>query len=119
VQVPFCTKRYTFGQDALNGAAVEICEGFRGQAKFFQPLEVEEALLHLLHHTVCVGGPFQVVSDVHAKELEAFHPLWSMDMDGGLLTLLSPEVHDRLLLFVDIEGEVSWHHSAKDLISSL
>ena len=66
---------------------------------------VEEVLLRLLHHTVCVGGPFQFVSDVYAKELEAFHLLHcgSIDVDKGVLSLLFPEVHDHLLSFVDIE----------------
>ena len=54
---------------------VKVCECFRCQAKFLQPPEVEEVLLHILHHTVCVGGPFQFVSDVYAEELEAFNLL--------------------------------------------
>ena len=59
---------------------------FRGQDQFLQPPEFEEALLHLLHHTVCVGGPFQKVSDVYAKELEAFHLLHCgpVDVDRGV-----------------------------------
>jgi hypothetical protein len=44
----------TAQQDALNCASVNICEGFRCQAKFLLPLEVEEALLRLFPHTVCV-----------------------------------------------------------------
>ena len=62
--------------------------------------------MRCLHHTICVDGPFQVVSDVHAEELEAFHPLHfgSVDMDGGVPPLLSPEVHDQLLGFVVFEG---------------
>ena len=59
----------TARQDALNCAPVKVCEGFRGQAKFPQPPEVEEVLLRLFHHTVYVGGPFQFVSDVYAKEV--------------------------------------------------
>jgi hypothetical protein len=31
--------------------------------------------LSLLYYTVCVGGPFQFISDVYAEELEAFHLL--------------------------------------------
>ena len=54
----------TARQNALNCASVKVCEGFRGQAKFLQPPEVEETLLRLLHPTVCVGGPFQTISDV-------------------------------------------------------
>ena len=94
-------------QDALNGSSVKVCEGLRGQDTYIQPPEVEDVLLHLLRHTVCVGGPFQIVSDVYTEELEAFHLLHCVpvDVDGGVLTLLSPEVHDQLLHFVDIVGE--------------
>ena len=59
-------------QNALNCASVKVCEGLRSQAKFLQPPEGEEALLIVLHHTVCVGKPFQIVSGVYAEELEAF-----------------------------------------------
>ena len=91
------------GCDALNGASVKVCECLRGQAEFLQPPEVEEVLLRCLHHTVCVGGPFQIAS---AKELEAFQLLncGPIDVDGGMLPLLSPEVHDQLLHFVDGEA---------------
>ena len=95
----------TARQDALNGASVKVCEG---QAKFVQPPEFEEALLRLLHNTVCVGGPFQIVSDVYAEEPAAFHLLHCgpVDVDGVVLLQLSPEVHDQLLCVVDVEGEV-------------
>ena len=75
----------TARQDALNCASVEVCEGLRDQSKLLQPPEVEEALLRLLHYTVCVGGPFQIVSDVYAEELEAFHchPLRSRRSETG------------------------------------
>ena len=51
-------------------------------------------------------GPFQIVSDVYTEDLEAFHLLHCVpvDVDGGVLPLLSPEVHDQLLCFV--EGKV-------------
>ena len=61
----------TARQDALNCASVKVCEGFRGQAKYLHSPEVEDALLRLFHHTVCVGGHFQIVSDVYAEELES------------------------------------------------
>ena len=75
----------TAEQDALNCASVKFCEGFRGQAKFIQPPEFEEALLRLLHHTVCVGGLFQIVSDVYAEELETYYLLRCdpVDVDRG------------------------------------
>ena len=50
-------------QDALSCASVNVCE----------PPEVEETLL-CLHHTICVGGPFQIVGDVYAEELKSFSP---------------------------------------------
>ena len=64
-----------------------------------------EALLRHLHHAVCVGGPFQFVSDVYAEELKTFHLLhyWPGDVDRWVLPLLFPEVHDHLLCFVDVE----------------
>jgi hypothetical protein len=69
-------------------------EGLRGQTTFLQPPEVEEALLHLLHHTVFVGGPFQIISDVYAEDLEAFHllPCCPVDVDRGVIPLLFPEI---------------------------
>ena len=62
--------------------------------------------MRLLHHTVCVGGPFQVVSDIYTEELEAFHLLncGPVDVDMGVLPLLFPEVHNQLLCFVDFKS---------------
>ena len=93
----------TARQDTLNCVSVKVCQGFRCQAKFLQPPEVEEALLRLLQHTVCVVGSFQIVSDMYAKELEAFHLLHCgpFDVDKGVVPLLCPEVHDQLLCFAD------------------
>ena len=65
----------TARRDALNCASVKVCEGFKCQTKCILPPEDEEALLRLLHHTVCVSGPYQFVSDMYADELEAFHLL--------------------------------------------
>ena len=44
----------TARQDALNGASIEVHEGLKGQAKFLQPPEVEEALLPLFFTTLSV-----------------------------------------------------------------
>jgi hypothetical protein len=78
-------------------ASVNVYEGFRCQAKFLQPPEVEEVLLSLLHHTVCVGGPFQFVSDVYVEEFEAFHLLHCgpVTVDRVVLPRLFPEVHSH------------------------
>ena len=48
----------TARQDTLNCASVEVCVGLRGQAKYLQPPEAEEAQLRLLHPPGCVNGPF-------------------------------------------------------------
>ena len=73
-----------------------------------KPPEVEEVLLLLLYHAVCVKGPVQVVSDVHVQELKSFDLLYCgpVDVDRGALSLLSPEVHNQLFRFVVVEGEV-------------
>ena len=65
----------TARQDVLNCAPVNVCECFWSQDKFLQPPEVEEALLRLLHHAVCVGRPFQFVRNVYVEELKTFHLL--------------------------------------------
>ena len=84
---------------------VQVCKDLSGQDKVLQPSEVEEALLRLLHHTGCVGGSFQIISDVYSEELEAVHlpHCGPIDVDSGVLPLLFPEVHDQLFCFVDIE----------------
>ena len=91
--------------DALNSASVKVCEGFRCQDKFIQSSEAEEGPLRHLQHTVCVGGPFQFVSDVYTEKRKTFHLLHCcpVDLDREVLPLLFPEVHDHLLCFVDIE----------------
>jgi hypothetical protein len=61
----------TARQDALNCASVNVWCFIKGHVKFLQSPVVEEALLSLLPHTVCVSGPFQIVSDVYAEEIEA------------------------------------------------
>ena len=67
-------------------------------------------LLRLLHHAVCVGGPFQFVGDVYAEELKTFQLLHycPVDVDMGVLPLLFPEVHDHLLCFVDVDTGNEW-----------
>ena len=74
----------TVRQDALDCAPVKRSEGFRGQATFLQPQEVEEALLCLLHYTVCVHVPFQFVGDIYTEELKTFHlHCCPVDVDEG------------------------------------
>jgi hypothetical protein len=45
-----------------------------------------KGLLRLLHQAVCLGGPFQFVCDVYAKELKTFHLLHycPVDVDRGV-----------------------------------
>ena len=68
---------------------VKVCESGRGQDEFIRPPEVEEVLLCLLHHTVCVGGPFQFVCDVYAEERNTFHLLRVMNKIVGHVLILS------------------------------
>ena len=49
----------TARQDALNCASVKVCEVIGDKPNFFS----------LLHHTACVGGQFQFVSDIYPEEL--------------------------------------------------
>ena len=69
------------------------------------------SLLRLKRHccaffTTVSVEPFQVLGDVHAKELEAFDPLHCgpVDVDGDVLSLLSPLIHNQLLCFIDNES---------------
>ena len=56
----------------------------------------EEPLLRILCEE------FQVVGEVHS-ELEAFDPFYFGPVDGGVLSLLSPVVHNQHLRFVDVD----------------
>ena len=49
-----------------------------------------------------------LLSDVDAKELDTLNPLHysPVDVDGGMLSPLSPVVHDQLLGLTDVEREV-------------
>jgi hypothetical protein len=68
---------------------------------FFSLLRFEEALMRLLHYTVCVGGPFQIASGVYTDELEAFDLIHCgpEDVNRGVLPLLFPELHNQLPRF--------------------
>ena len=57
-----------------------------------EPPEVEEALLCLLHHAVCVGGPIQFVRDMYAEELKTYYSLHYCPVNvdrGGAPTTVS------------------------------
>ncbi|KAI4901983.1 hypothetical protein NFI96_029748, partial [Prochilodus magdalenae] len=53
-------------------------------------------------------GPCELLCDVNTEELKAADPLYSshVDGDGGVHSLLLPEVHYQLLGLADIEREV-------------
>ena len=67
-----------------------------------------KTLVCLFFIPVCAVGPFEIVSDVYAEDVEAFHLLHCdpVNVDSGVLPLLFPEVHGLLLRFIDVEGEV-------------
>ncbi len=96
------------GQDALNSSGVEGSEDTGALSKLPQPFQVEEALMCLLQHCICVSGPCKILGDVNAEELKAVYPFHRclIDGDGCVLSALSPEIHHQLLGLVDVEGEV-------------
>jgi hypothetical protein len=55
-----------------------------------------------------LGGPFQIVSDVYGEELFTISTVApvALNVDEGVLCLLSPEVPDQLFHFVDFEVEL-------------
>jgi hypothetical protein len=60
----------------------------------------------LYQPNVSVKGQFQVLRNT--EELEAFNPrhCGPVDVNRGMISLLSPAVQDQLLCLVDIGGEV-------------
>ena len=105
-------------QDTLSCASSKVCDGLRGQAKFRKPPEVEEALLHPLDHTICVGGPFQIVSDVYAEELSAFSTAVPLMWIGAYS--LCCFLKSRISSFDSLRERLfSWHHPARVFTSSL
>ena len=76
--------------------------------------------LRLLHNTVCVGGPFQLVSDVYTKELKAFHLLHCKPIDVDVGCSLGCFLKCTIISFVLLtlsERLFSWHHTPR--VSSL
>ncbi len=55
-----------------------------------------------------VGGPGEVLCDVHPQEFSAADSLHSRAVDGqwGVVNIFSPEVHHNLLCLPHIEGQV-------------
>jgi hypothetical protein len=90
-------------QDALNGASVEHFEDLKAHEKSFQPPEGKRHC-HALFTMVlmCVDH----ASDVDTKELEALDMFHNspIDVDGGMLGLPFPVVHDQLFRLVDVVG---------------
>ena len=86
-------------------SVVQVCEGLRGQAEFLQPPDVEEVLLRLLHHTVCLCEG-TISGHQWCARRGTWNILPSPSMWMGVCSLLSPVVYDQLLHFVDVKGEV-------------
>ncbi len=55
-----------------------------------------------------MGGPCEVLCDVHPREFSAADPLHSRAVNGqwGVVNRVSPEVHHNLLCLLHIEGKV-------------
>lgn len=119
VSIPGCDAA---GQDALNGAAVEVGEYPGGHAKFLhQPLEVE-ALLLRLDQSDGVVCPCQVLCDLDAEELEVTDSLHSspIDVDWAYPSpcFLKLTITSFFLLILK-DRLLSWHRTARSLTSSL
>ncbi len=65
-------------------------------------------LLHLLGEWCSVGGPGEILFDVHPQEFSAADSLHSRAVDGqwGVVTRVSPEVHHNRLCLTHIERQV-------------
>ena len=87
------------GQDALDGAAVELFEELGTHTKSFQSSKGEKVLSCPLHNCLGVFGPCQFVGDVENKEVETLNPLHfsPVDVNGGLFGPPCPIVHDQLI----------------------
>ncbi len=95
------------GQHVLNGSPVESGEGGWRETCSFQPAEKVLALLRLLGEWCSVGGPGEVLCDVHPQEFSAADSLHSRAVDGQWgVVRVSPEVHHNLLCLTHIEGQV-------------
>ncbi len=61
----------------------------------------------LLGEGCSVGGPGEVLFDVHPQEFSAADsPQSGCRWSGGVVTRVSPEVHHNLLCLTHIEGQV-------------
>ncbi len=93
-------------QHTLNGAPVECGEdGWWGDLLFSAGGESVGAVVPSWRVT-CVGGPGEILCDVHPQEFSAADSLHSRTVDGqwGVVNGDSPEVHHNLLCLLHIEG---------------
>ena len=85
--------------------------------KFLQPPEVEKVLLRHLHHTVCVDGQLQIVSDVYLRLLTFSTAVPSMWMwVCSLFCLLKSTIRSFVLLTLR-ERLFSWRHTRRKTTS--
>ena len=110
------------GQDALDGAGVELFEDLGTRAKSFQSPDGEKALLCPRHDFLGVFGPQESVGEVVTKELETLNLLYysPVDVNGGMFSTPFPVVYDHSFVLLKLRERVlSWHHTARSLTSSL
>ena len=100
----------TAQQDAFNGASVVVFE-------VLTPSYISSAFFI----TLSVWMDHFRLSVMQAVELKYFHHVYCgpVNVDVGMFPLLSAEVHNQLLHFVDIVRLFSWHHSTRALTFSL
>ena len=97
--------REAAGKDALSSTPVEGGECRSGEVSSLHPAQEVKACLCFLDQGGGVGGPCEVVCDVHSQKLCAFHRLHgtAIDCEWGVCRVLFPEVHGYFFCFVDIE----------------
>lgn len=80
IAVPNCN---TVGEDALDGAVVEVHQDLRGQMNLFKSPQKEEPLVSLLDQGRGIKGPREVLRDVDTLEAGNGLHLIPMNVNGG------------------------------------
>ncbi len=114
-------RRPRAGQHTLNGSPVEGGEDGWRETCSFQPAEKVLAVLCLLGDWHGVGGPGEVLCDVHPQEFSAADSLHSRAVDGqwGVVNRFPPEVHHKHHCPSLRDRLLAPHHSASCATSSL
>ena len=100
--VPHCD---TVHQDALHGGSVEGHKQLLLQAVSHQHPQGMETLLSLLHHSLGVSRPGEVVRDADAQEFKGVDPFNAVPVDNqrGQFRAALTEVQDEFFCFCGVQ----------------